>query len=101
MSEPLSYLADEVTALREQHLYRPLREMTTPQGPTCEVDGREVISFSSNDYLGLANHPVLKEAAHQAVDRYGAQGRLDVELRLAGELKMAMPREHIEQIGRA
>jgi glycine C-acetyltransferase len=71
MSDPLSFLADEVTALREQHLYRPLREMTTPQGPTCEVDGREVISFSSNDYLGLTHHPRLREAALAATRDFG------------------------------
>ena len=63
MADPLSFLADEVASLREQHLYRPLREMATAQGPTCVVDGREVISFSSNDYLGLTHHPRLREAA--------------------------------------
>jgi len=71
MPDPLSFLADEVAALREQHLYRPLREMATAQGPTCEVDGREVISFSSNDYLGLTHHPRLREAAERAVRDYG------------------------------
>ena len=71
MSDPLSFLADEVAALREQHLYRPLREMATAQGPICEVDGREVISFSSNDYLGLTHHPRLREAALRATREYG------------------------------
>ena len=71
MSDPLSFLADEVAALRQRHLYRPLRELTTAQGPTCEVDGREVISFSSNDYLGLTHHPRLREAAVRAVTDYG------------------------------
>jgi len=71
MADPLSFLADEVASLREQHLYRPLREMTTAQGPTCEIDGREVISFSSNDYLGLTHHPRLREAAAQAARDYG------------------------------
>jgi glycine C-acetyltransferase len=71
MSDPLAYLADEVAALREQHLYRPLRELTTAQGPTCVVDGREVISFSSNDYLGLTHHPRLREAALAAVRDLG------------------------------
>ena len=71
MSDPLSFLADEVAALRDQHLYRPLRELATAQGPTCTVDGREVISFSSNDYLGLTHHPRLREAALAAVRDFG------------------------------
>ncbi len=71
MGDPLAFLADEVASLRRQHLYRPLREMATPQGPVCEVDGREVISFSSNDYLGLTHHPRLREAAAQAARDYG------------------------------
>jgi glycine C-acetyltransferase len=71
MSDPLSFLADEVASLRDQHLYRPLRELATAQGPTCVVDGREVISFSSNDYLGLTHHPRLREAALAAVRDFG------------------------------
>jgi glycine C-acetyltransferase len=71
MGDPLAFLADEVASLRRQHLYRPLREMATAQGPVCEVDGREVISFSSNDYLGLTHHPRLREAAAQAARDYG------------------------------
>ena len=71
MPDPLAYLADEVASLREQHLYRPLRELTTAQSATCVVDGREVISFSSNDYLGLTHHPRLREAALAAVRDFG------------------------------
>ena len=71
MSDPLSFLADEVAALRDQHLYRSLRELATAQGPTCTVDGREVISFSSNDYLGLTHHPRLRQAALAAVREFG------------------------------
>jgi glycine C-acetyltransferase len=71
MPAPLDFLADEVAALREQRFYRPLREMTSAQGPTCEVDGRTVISFSSNDYLGLTHHPRLRAAAERAVRDYG------------------------------
>jgi glycine C-acetyltransferase len=69
--DPLAFLADEVTALRAQHLYRPLRELSTAQGPVCTVDGREVISFSSNDYLGLTHHPRLRRAAERAVRDFG------------------------------
>jgi glycine C-acetyltransferase len=71
MPDPLAFIADEVASLRQQHLYRPLREMATAQGPVCVVDGREVISFSSNDYLGLTHHPRLRSAAERAVRDYG------------------------------
>jgi glycine C-acetyltransferase len=71
MTDPLEFLAHELAELRARNLYRPLREMSTMQGPTCEVDGREVISFSSNDYLGLTHHPRLQEAAANAARDYG------------------------------
>ncbi len=70
-TDPLAFIADEVLSLHVQHLYRPLREMSTAQGPVCVVDGREVISFSSNDYLGLSHHPRLREAAARAVRDLG------------------------------
>ena len=71
MSDPLAFLADEVAALRAQHLYRPLPELASAQGPVCRVDGREVISFSSNDYLGLTHHPRLRAAAERALAEFG------------------------------
>ena len=69
--DPLAFLSDELADLQARHLYRPLRELTTGQGPVCTVDGREVISFSSNDYLGLTHHPRLRAAAEQAVRDFG------------------------------
>ena len=70
--DPLAFLGDELAALRERHLYRPLRVMSSAQGPIVSVDGRRVISLSSNDYLGLSHHPRMKRAAIEAVERYGA-----------------------------
>ena len=70
-SDPLSHLGSEVEQLREQGLYRALREMSTEQGPVCVVDGREVVSLSSNDYLGLTHHPRLRAAADRAVREFG------------------------------
>ncbi|MBI2776117.1 MAG: glycine C-acetyltransferase [Chloroflexi bacterium] len=69
---PLAFIADELEELRAKHLYRPLRIMSAEQGPVTTVDGREVISLSSNDYLGLTHHPRMKAAAIEAVREYGA-----------------------------
>jgi glycine C-acetyltransferase len=69
--DPLAFLADEVQELKDKHLYRPLRVMASEQGPIATIDGREVISFSSNDYLGLTHHPRLREAALRAVSEFG------------------------------
>ncbi len=71
-SDPLAHLATELDELRAAHLYRPLKVMSTAQGPEVVVDGRPVISLSSNNYLGLADHPRLKAAAVAAVADFGA-----------------------------
>ncbi|MFP5341855.1 MAG: glycine C-acetyltransferase [Candidatus Limnocylindria bacterium] len=69
--DPLAFLADEVAALRERHLYRALRVMSSAQGPIVSVDDRRLISLSSNDYLGLTHHPRLRDAAVAAVRAFG------------------------------
>ena len=66
-----SFLQTELESLRNKGLYRSLHCVEGDQGPTLLIDGREAINFSSNNYLGLANHPKLREAAKQAIDRYG------------------------------
>src|SRR5438045_4859130 len=71
-ADPLADLADEVETLRRDHLYRALKVMSSEQGPEVELDGRHVISLSSNDYLGLTHHPRMKAAAERAVREYGA-----------------------------
>jgi glycine C-acetyltransferase len=70
-TDPLAFLEDEFAALRERHLYRALRVMSSAQGPIVSVDGRRLISLSSNDYLGLTHHPRLKAAAVRAVEEFG------------------------------
>jgi len=70
-NNPLAFIEAEIDDLKAKHLYRPLRVMSAAQGPVTVVDGREVISLSSNDYLGLTHHPRLREAALKAVGEYG------------------------------
>ena len=70
--DPLAFLGEELAALRERHLFRPLRVMSSAQGPIVSLDDRRVISLSSNDYLGLSHHPRMKRAAIEAVEQFGA-----------------------------
>jgi glycine C-acetyltransferase len=70
-SDPLAFLGDELADLRDRHLYRPLRVMSSAQGPIVDVDGARLVSLSSNDYLGLTHHPRLREAALDAVREFG------------------------------
>ena len=50
-------LNERLAAIREQGLYRELRRVDSPQSPRIEIDGKTLLNFSSNDYLGLANEP--------------------------------------------
>jgi 8-amino-7-oxononanoate synthase len=65
------FIDRELDGLKQAGLYRTLRRVDGDQGPTLLLDGREVVNFSSNNYLGLANHPALRDAAKAAIDRYG------------------------------
>jgi glycine C-acetyltransferase len=69
---PLAFLDDEIEELKAKGLYRRLRVVQSEQKSRCVIDGREVITLSSNNYLGLNTHPKLKQAALDAVERYGA-----------------------------
>jgi len=65
-------LFGQLNTIREHNLFRELRRVESSQGARVQVDGRPLLNFSSNDYLGLADHPALKEAVRCAVDRFGA-----------------------------
>lgn len=68
----LERLSGELDSLREQGLYKPERVIDSPQQAAIHIQGgREVINLCANNYLGLANHPELIAAAHEALDRYG------------------------------
>jgi glycine C-acetyltransferase len=61
----------QLDELKEQGLYRKLRVLHGEQQPRANIDGHEVINLSSNNYLGLTTHPKLRQAAKDAIDRYG------------------------------
>ena len=69
---PLAFLDAEIEDLKAKGLYRRLRVVQSEQRSRCVIDGREVITLSSNNYLGLNTHPRLRDAAIEAVRRYGA-----------------------------
>ncbi len=71
MSAKLQWIQDELQNLEESGLYNRIRTLSSPQGAWLEVDGQRVLNFCSNNYLGLANHPRIVEAARQAVAEYG------------------------------
>ena len=66
-----SELHQRLDRLRDSNLHRRLRPVGSPQGARVWIEGSEKINFSSNDYLGLASHPALKEAAVRAIERFG------------------------------
>ena len=61
-----------LAALRQQNLLRELRRVDSPPGTRIQIGGRTLLNFSSNDYLGLANDPILNAAAIRAVEKFGA-----------------------------
>lgn len=88
-------------SLRKAGLYYYFRSIESPQDPVVTIDGRRVVMLGSNNYLGLANHPEVKEAAIEAVRRYGTgcagsrllNGTLDLHVALEEKLAAFMNRE--------
>ncbi len=77
MAQPLvpqaktQWIDDELESLKQAGLFTTIRTLSSPQGAWLTVDGQKVLNFCSNNYLGLANHPRLVEAACRAVSEYG------------------------------
>jgi glycine C-acetyltransferase len=72
LRSPVAFLKDEYDDLVNRSLDWKLHVLESASMPRCKVDGREVLMLCSNNYLGLSNHPKLKEAAIEAVRKYGA-----------------------------
>lgn len=72
MSNRLDWIQKEISGLKQAGLYNHIRTIGSPQGAWLTVDGRKVLNFCSNNYLGLANHPRIVAAAKAGVDALGA-----------------------------
>lgn len=94
MSKKLEWVQQELDGLKEAGLYNRIRTLSSPQGAWLTVDGKKVLNFCSNNYLGLANHPKVVAAAKKALDDYGEgpgavrsiAGTMDIHLELERRL---------------
>ena len=90
MSNKLKWIDEELASLKDSGLYNEIRTLSSPQGAWLVVDGKQVLNFCSNNYLGLANHPRLVTAAKNAMDDSGVgpgavrtiAGTMDLHLEL-------------------
>jgi len=94
MSKRLDWVQEELDSLKASGLYNRIRTLGSAQGAWLVVDGKKVLNFCSNNYLGLANHPRLVEAAREAMLKYGVgpgavrsiAGTMDLHLELEKRL---------------
>jgi len=94
MTNKLQWIEDELQGLRDSGLYNQIRTLSSPQGAWLVVDGQRVLNFCSNNYLGLANHPRIVEAAKNAIGQYGVgpaavrsiAGTMDLHVKLEERL---------------
>jgi glycine C-acetyltransferase len=90
MSPRLQWIQDELDNLKQAGLYNRIRTIGSPQGAWLVVDGKKVLNFCSNNYLGFANHPRIVQAAQEAIQKYGVgpgavrsiAGTMDIHLEL-------------------
>jgi len=65
------WLGDQIQVLKDESLYKIPRILESPAGGRVRMNGKEVINLASNNYLGLANHPKVKQAAAESIERWG------------------------------
>ena len=70
-STKLDWINDEINALKEVGLYNTIRTIDSAMDAWVTIDGRRLLNFCANNYLGLANHPRVRQAAQSAVDQFG------------------------------
>ena len=66
-----SWLGDQIQTLKDQNLYKVPKILESPAGGRVRMNGKEVVNLSSNNYLGLANHPKVRQAALEAIEKWG------------------------------
>ena len=88
----MDWIHKEIRQLKEQGFYNRIRVLSSPQGAWLDVDGRKVLNFCSNNYLGLANHPEMVLSAQAALEKYGV-GPAAVRT-IAGTMKIHEELEH-------
>lgn len=71
MADKLAFIAEDMESLAQQGLKINIRTIGSACGPWMMVDGKRVLNFCTNNYLGLADHPRMKEAAKAAIDKWG------------------------------
>ena len=90
----MSFLDEEMAKLKAEGRSPGLRVLETAQMPVSIIDHRKVVNLTSNNYLDLADHPALKKAAKEAIDKYGVGtaavrpiiGTMDIHLELEKSL---------------
>ena len=90
MAKRFDWIRKEIKEIKSSGFYNKIRRLSSPQGAWLVVDGRKVLNFCSNNYLGLANHPRMIRAAKEAMDQYGVgpaavrtiAGTMDIHLEL-------------------
>ena len=94
MENKTKWITDEIVKLKDSGLYNQIRTISSPQGAWLVVDGKKVLNFCSNNYLGLANHPDLIKKSKAFLDTYGVgpgavrtiAGTMDIHIQLEKRL---------------
>lgn len=94
MAVPMTFMSEELDRMKREGLYGNIRTLESPQGATVKIGGKSVLNLCSNNYLGFANDPRVREKAKEAIDRYGVgpgavrtiAGTMDIHLELEKKL---------------
>ena len=97
----LDFLVKDIDDLKQSGLYNTIRTLESANSPWVMIDGKKLLNLSSNNYLGLANHPEMIKAAKDAVDKYGVgagavrsiAGTMDLHIKLEEALARFKGRE--------